>query len=282
MHFQTHGKRWHALHDRISSSLIAVISVVRGLSLFLSGRPGTPLRGLCIMAFDTLHKLRNPQRLPLTKLKTLAVFLDFGACANAAFDNKRCRQYEYRRSLHLLEEAGIRSFVDEYLRRLESLESNRPLPGGDPAQFNRVLLYREAVIRLSLGMVAATVAGNHCLDEGIRATWGDAASRILFQIVMQCQIIDDVLDYSKDMAAGLPGFLTACKSLPQAFARTRLAAHGYADDRDLPRTGDLFPLRVALILVSTLTRLVLLLGRWKYRGYLGQQFAERVRLVNPV
>jgi hypothetical protein len=68
----------------------------------------------------------------------------------------------------------------------------------------------------------------------------------LFQIAMQCQIIDEVLDYSKDMSAGLPSFLTASKSLPQAFELTRLAALGYADERALPRTGDVFLLEFTL------------------------------------
>jgi hypothetical protein len=125
--------------------------------------------------------------------------------------------------------------------------------------------YREAVVRLSLGMVATTAHGNQRLDEGIRATCCDADLNILFRIVMQCQIIDDVLDYSKDLSAGLPSFLTASRSLPQAFELTRLAALGYADDRDLPRTGKVFPLRSALFLVSTCTKLVIVLGQWRQR-----------------
>jgi len=276
MNFQANCERWSALYARISSILIAVRSIVRGLSLFMSARPKTPLRVLCIMAFDTLHMLRNAKPLPTPKLRMLAALLDFGACANAAFDNKDCCRHECRITLQLLEEAGIRSSVVEYLRRLRDLESRRPLPGGDDWQFQKVGLYREAVVRLSLGMVATTANGNQCLDEGIRATYCDADLNILFRIVMQCQIIDDVLDYSKDMSAGLPSFLTASKSLPQAFELTRLAALGYANDRDLPRTGDVFPLRSALFLVSTCTKLVIVLGRWRRRTHLGQQFTERV------
>jgi hypothetical protein len=106
------------------------------------------------MAFDTLHMLRNAKRLSMLKLRMLAALLDFGACANAAFDNKDCCRHEYRMTLQLLEEAGIRSSVVEYLRRLRDLESRRPLPGGDDWQFHKVGWYREAVVRLSLGMVA--------------------------------------------------------------------------------------------------------------------------------
>jgi hypothetical protein len=151
MHVPDHGTRWKVLHDGFSSILIAVISMVRGLLLLLSGRPRTPLRVLCIAAFDTLHWLRNGKRLSMLELKTLAALLDFGACANAAFDHKQACRYERRVTLRLLEEAGIGLSVAEYLRRLGNLEGGRPVSGGDRSQFQKVSLYREAVVRLSLG-----------------------------------------------------------------------------------------------------------------------------------
>jgi hypothetical protein len=254
--------------------LIAVGSILRGLSLLVSARPRTPLRVLCIMALDTIHAIRKARPLPMPRIRMLAALLDFGACANAAFDNKGFCRHECRETLQLLDEAGIRSSVVEYLRRLRELESSRPLPGGDYRRFQDVRLYREAVVRLSLAAAATTANGNQCLDEGIRATYCDADLSMLFQIVMQCQIIDDVLDYSKDMSAGLPTFLTASNSLPQAFELTRLAAIGYANDGDLPRAGDVLPLRSALFLVSTCTRLVIVLGRWRQRQ--AGRGAERV------
>ena len=240
---------------------IAVRCLVRGLSLLVSARPRTPLRVLCILAFDTLHMLRHGKPLPMPRVRTLAALLDLGACANAAFDNKACCRHERRRALQLIEEAGIGSLVAEYLRRLGDLESSRPLPGGDYWQFQEVKLYREAVVRLSLGMEAATADGDQSLDDGICAISHDADLNILFRMAMQCQIIDDVLDYSQDISAGLPSFLTALRSLPQAFELTRLAAIGYGDDRDLPRTGDLFVLRSALFLVSSCTKLVIVFAR---------------------
>ncbi|HEV8058397.1 MAG TPA: hypothetical protein VGP68_00870 [Gemmataceae bacterium] len=205
----------------------------------------------------------------------LSALLDFEACANAAFDNKDGCRLERHRTMRMLEDAGIGALVAEYLRRLEELESRRPAPGGDHRQFRKVGCYREAVVRLSLGMVAATANGNQCLDEGIRATYGDTDVNLLFRIAMLCQLMDDVLDYSEDRSAGLPSFLTASQSLPLAFELTWLAALGYAGDRDLPRTGDDFPLRAALFLVSTCTKLVIVLGRWRQRARLGQQFTER-------
>lgn len=80
---------------------------------------------------------------------------------------------------------------------------------------------------------------------------------------MQCQIIDDVLDYSRDRSAGLPSFLTACESLPQALELTRQSARGYSGDRRLAWPAGAFPLRAALFLVSTCAELVVSLRRWE-------------------
>ena len=66
---------------RISSVLSSVICVLRGLPLFFSRRPGTPLRVLCVMAFDTLHLIRKSKRLSDHEVQILAVLLEFGACA---------------------------------------------------------------------------------------------------------------------------------------------------------------------------------------------------------
>ena len=91
MHIPARGPRRQASLVGISSTLIATISLARGLSLLLSGRPRTLLRVLCIAAFDTLQVLRRGKRLPTPRLKTLAALLDFAACANAAFDHKAGR-----------------------------------------------------------------------------------------------------------------------------------------------------------------------------------------------
>ena len=77
-----------------------------------------------------------------------------------------------------------------------------------------------------MAVVVTTATGTHCLDEGIRATHCDGDFNILFRIAMQCQIIDDVLDYSSDRSAGLTSFLTASASLPDAIERTHQAACG--------------------------------------------------------
>lgn len=203
------------------------------------------------MTFDALHRLRRSTPLPATRLKTLAALLDFGGCTNAMFDSKDYCRKEIRLTRQILDEAGLDMFVEEFLRRLSDLERKRPSALEEDSQFHTVRSYREAVIRLLLGTVATTALGNHDIDEGIRATYSDGDLQILFRIVMQFQIMDDVVDYSKDMSAGLPSFLTASESLPEAIKRTHQAAFGYANTRDLPRSSDAFPLRIALFLAST-------------------------------
>ena len=276
MSLHGHRQRRQALGASLSSSLIVCRSIVRGLPLIASARPKTPLRVLCIMAFDALSILRRGKPLPLAQHQTLAAWLDFAACANAAFDQKDYCRREFCRTLRVLKESGLSSSVDEYLRRLRDLERRRPTPGGDDWQFPQAVAYREAVVRLSLGMTAVVADRGRRLEDAVAATWHDADLNLLFRIVMQCQIIDDVLDYSRDWAAGLPSFLTASSSLPQAFEWTRLAAARYADIRHLSQSGDAFPLRTALFLVSACARLVLALGCWRYRARFEWSFTKHV------
>jgi len=266
-HVPARGARWGAIRDGVSSALIATISTARGLSLLASGRPGTPLRALCVAAFDTLHTIRHRKRLSTPELNVLAALLDVGASANVAYDHKASRRVGRGDNLQLLEEAGIGPSVAEYLRRLSDLEGGRPPPDGGRPHFETVKLYREAVVRLSLGILATAARCDVDLDEAIAATHGGGDFNLLFRLAMQCQVIDDLLDYWPDRAAGLPSFLTACKSLPEALELTRQAAREYAGGRRAARVAGAFPLRAALALVSTGTGLVVSLrARLAARG----------------
>lgn len=276
------GPRWKAILDGISATRVAVVSLARGLALLPSGRPGTPLRALCIAAFDTLHVLRHGKRLPPPRLRVLAALVDFGACLNAEFDRKAGRRPERRAALRRLEEAGLGPAVADYLRRLGDLEGGRPRPGGDGRRFQKVSTYREAVVRLSLRVVAAAACGNPGLDGAAEGTYSEGDLELLFRIVMQCQIIDDVLDQAHDRSAGLPSFLTACESLPQALELTRRAARGYAGDRRVARPAGVWPLRAALFLVSTCTGMVVWLRRRRCRTPPGPRSGRRTDEPGPM
>ena len=139
---------------RVAASLTAAGSLVRGLPLFVASRPRTPLRVLCIVAFDTVHILRTSRRLSGGTIRTLAALLDFGACVNDLFDGEEFSRAEYRLTRRLLDTGRHAVIADDYLRRLRALEESRPLPGGNARQHAEAQDYRESVVRLSLGAIS--------------------------------------------------------------------------------------------------------------------------------
>ena len=255
-----------ARHGRVRASLVSVTCLLRRLPLLFCSAPRTPLRVLCITALDTLHVLRHSQPLPRERVRELAMLLDFQACTNAAWDHKYLCEAAYQAIRQRLEEAGLGFCLEEYLSRLRELESRRPAVGGDRRRFDEVRSYREAVARLSLATLTSVALNGECLDEEIRATQYDRDLETLVQIAMQCQILDDVVDYPEDHSAGLPSFLTACASLPQAMELTAEAARYYAASRERSSDNGVFPLRMALRVCAAVTTLVVRLAYRRYRS----------------
>ena len=249
--------RFKPHRGRMSAVFVSITCCLRGFPFLVSTTPKTPLRVLCMMAFDTLHVLRNSKSMPRHRLRVLAALLDFGACANAGLDNKKYCENEYVSTQQLLQDAGLGPLVDEYVSQLRKLENRRPSHGGDHRNFEEVRTYREAVARLSLDTIAAMVFGAEYSENVALRFYGDDELEILFRIVMQCQIIDDVLDYAKDVAAGLPSFLTASASWPQAIELTAQAARNYGNSRDLQQSGEMYPLRMAVFAVSVLAKQII-------------------------
>jgi hypothetical protein len=249
---------------------VSLACFLGGLPLFFCATPKTPLRVLCVIALDTVHLLRHGRRLPRSRCKQLAAFLDFQACTNAVWDGKDLCAPEYRALRQRLERVGLGVWITEYLSRLRELETRRPPLGGELQRFDDVRSYREAVARLSLATITAIALNAECLDEGIRATYCDSDVAALFRMAMQCQIMDDVIDYRKDLSAGLPSFLTASASLPQAIAWTADAARVYAASRGASAGGGVFPLEAALHVITLATKLVVGVARRRAgrdRGY---------------
>jgi drug/metabolite transporter (DMT)-like permease len=125
-------------------------------------------------------------------------------------------------------------------------------------------------VRLSLATIAAIALNAESLEEAVRATHGDSDVAALFHMAMQCQIIDDVIDYKEDLSAGLPSFLTASASLPQAVALTAEAAQSYSTSHGV------FPLRVALSVITSVARLVVRVARR------GEEMKTMVLIVGAV
>ena len=226
------------------------------------------------MAFDFVYMLRTSQRLRSEDVMNLALLLDFGANANAALDGKKSRPDDLRRSRRIFHDAAISKSVDDYWSRIQELESRRPSAFGDRSQCRNVRRYREDVVCLSLGILSTAAFGYANIDDGVNAVRANKDLQLLFRIAMQCQIIDDVMDFANDYAWRLPGFLTASESLPESFELTYHAARCYASNEGVAQSWNLFPLRIALFVVSALANLLITLGRWRQRIPLVQSLPE--------
>jgi hypothetical protein len=246
---------------RLRASVVTLARFLRGLPLFFCATPKTPLRVLCLIALDIVHVLRNARPLPRGRYKQLAAFLDFQACTNAVWDGKDLCVPEYRALRKRLESAGLGVWITEYLSQLRELETRRPCIGGDLQRFDDARSYREGVARLSLATITAIALDAKCLEEGIHATYCDNDVAALFRMAMQCQIIDDVIDYRADLSAGLPSFLTASAPLLQAIALTADSVRLYAASRGPSAGGGVFPLEAALRVITVVTKLVVEVAR---------------------
>jgi len=248
----------------VRAMLVSVVCFFRAVPLWFRASPRTPLRVLGIVAFDTLHVLRYARPLPRRTITELAMFLDFEGCANAACDQKAADEAECHATRKWLECAGLGPRVEEYLRRLRALETARPLVGGDRRRFDVVRSYREAVATLALTTVATWALTPHGSSQDLDGLQGDADTDTLFRILMQCQIIDDVLDYAADASARLPSFLTAASALPQALALTADAVRVYAGGPPHARRTVL-PLRVALWIFTAAAAITVHVAGWRHR-----------------
>lgn len=198
------------------------------------------------------------------------MFLDFGACLNAALDGKKFCPAEFQRLQDSLENAGLANIANDYVCSIQQLELKRPEAFRDHLQSEDTLRYRESIVGLNLTFLIMLSLEYGSLEECLRATHADDDLKLLFRIVMQCQIIDDVFDYSKDVRQRLPGFLTASARLGESFDMTWNAARRYASGHSSSRISSLFPLQAALFLVSMIAKTLIILGRWRQRSQIAK------------
>lgn len=212
----------------LRSVYAAARGVFRNVLFLFAAHPKTALRVMCIMALDTLHIQRQGQPLSRGTRQRLAALLDYGASMNAKLDGKTAWSPEPAAMRSEQETGDAQTWMADYTRRLATLESARPQPGGDATNFAAVRTYRESVVRLSLAMLATAGGISNSFEEAIHSIGTDPDFDSLFRVVMLCQIIDDVLDYAIDQPVNLPSFATACRQLPHALGLTRSAACHYA------------------------------------------------------
>jgi hypothetical protein len=241
--------------------VVSLACLFRCAPLFFRASPATPLRVLCIISLDIVHVLRHASPLGRERREQLSLLLDFQACTNAVWDDKPLRSSQCHALRERLEAAGLAPWIHAYLERLRQLETERPTIGNGVHRFDAVRDYREAVVRLSLATVAGVALHARHIDEAINATDTDADLAVLFRMAMQCQVIDDVVDYREDRASALPGFMTAAP-FPQALAWAACAVRSYGVSCAHGRS--LLPLRPPLYVLTALAGLSVRVARWIY------------------
>jgi len=247
--------RERASHGPLRSSVVLTRCFLRGLPYFFRATPATPLRVLGIMALNTLRVLRTSRPLSERKTRDLAMVMDFLGSTNATWDDKHPNKAQHQALRHRLEDAGLGACIDGYLTQLQLLESRRPAIRGGEQRCADARSYREAVAHLCVAVVTA-IALELNLEDAIHVAHDDADVDALVRILLQCQIIDDIVDYRGDLAAGLPSFLTATSSLAQALSLATGAARSYGARPAGSRPG-ILPFRLTLGVFTVAAKIAL-------------------------
>ncbi|MES2924483.1 MAG: hypothetical protein V4819_23220 [Verrucomicrobiota bacterium] len=179
----------------------ALAAFAANVGLFAARRPGTPLRVLSLMAIDAALRSRG---IIITADRRQAVIevMELGALLNDRFDGDAHDPRALRASVTWFERSEHREVIWSYAKRLRRLERTRPDPGQGTTA---VMRYRESVNRVSLAVLWALARGR-ALAAAEMEIAREADLCLLFQIVMQTQLIDDVLDVRHDRRRGLPSF----------------------------------------------------------------------------
>ena len=229
----------------IPSALAAVAVNVRW---FAARRPGTPLRVLSLIAIDTALRSRGIIITPDRRQAVIEV-MELGALLNDRFDGDAHDLHALRASVAWFARSAHREVIRSYVKRLRRLERTRP----DPAQgMTAGIHYREGVNHVSLAVLWALARGRSLAAAEMEIV-READLCLLFQIVMQTQLIDDVLDVRQDRRRGLPSFASG----PEVTAASLVEMVSvYADPTPVGLNRN-FCLRVALKIVATGTRALL-------------------------
>jgi hypothetical protein len=226
----------------------AMAAVAMNLRFFAARRPGTPLRVLSLIAISTVLRSRGIV-MPPQQRRAVIEAMDLGARLNDRFDGDACDAEELRESVACFKKSAHREVVWNYAKRLRRLVRTRP---GIAESAVAVRRYREAVNRVSLAVLWALASQRNLADAELDIE-REPDLKLLFQMVMQFQLIDDVLDARQDRCRSLPSFATG-----QGVTTTSLdeLVADYADEKPI-RFDRNFCLRVALGMIAASARAVI-------------------------
>ena len=234
---------------------LAAWSFLRCLPMMAASRPRTPLRVLCITAFEYLSRLEGRGQQPATRA-ALALACDFGALCNDFYDQQELNLSEYKRLRMALRRLVPESAIRGYMRNLRHEERGRPSFPPDEVFETRAVEYRNRVLVLSMDWLYK-IAG---------VTPSPAFFRTLVALTGLIQLVDDLLDWEDDWRCRRPSYVTGLlkgpsKSFPGATARIQSRANHFRDllvatSEEHPEAAPLaFAGIVVWLLVVGLTRL---------------------------
>jgi len=178
---------------------MAVSSLLSCIPLSLARRPQTPLRLLCIGAFDYVARLRG-RSLDRTARTALACACDLGALRNDFYDQGRFDRGFYRLLRQDLRRLVPESATHRYIRDLRQAERRRPAFGtGAFSEPAAVVEYRLRVLVVSLAW----------LQVISRRSMEPRVFQALVALVGLIQLVDDLLDWKDDWACRRPTYVTA-------------------------------------------------------------------------
>lgn len=167
--------------------------------MLLASRPETPLRVLCIAAFEFLARLQR-RTLGKQRRQAMALACDFGSLCDDFYDHRRLDHAQYRALRRELRRIAPVTATSAYVRQLRCAERRRPvLVPGDPNIASAVAAYRSQVLELSL----------RWMQEISGLNLQPAMFRALLSLVSLIQLADDLLDWRDDQARGIPSHVTA-------------------------------------------------------------------------
>jgi hypothetical protein len=182
---------------RVAGSAASAIMVCS--PMFLAARPRTPLRVLCVAAFEYLARLQGGT---LGRQRRLAIAhaCDFGSLRDDYYDHQKLDPAEYRSLRRTLRRMAPEAATSRYIQQMRQAERNRPiLSAGTPEVVNATVAYRTGVLDLSLRWLHV-VSGLSVQRAKFRA---------LLSLIDLMQIADDLLDWKDDHAGKRPSYVTA-------------------------------------------------------------------------
>jgi len=177
---------------------LALWSGIECLPIMMAMRPRTPLRVLCIAAFEYLSRLEGRSQKPSTR-RAIALACDFGALRNDFYDQRELNRSEYRHVRTALRRLVPDKATRAYIHNLRLAERNRPPLQFAPTFEGEAVEYRNRVLVLSMDWL-----------HGIaKVSWNAALFQALVALTGLIQLVDDVLDWEDDWNHRRPSYVTA-------------------------------------------------------------------------